>query len=84
MQSSYSRALMPRLARRAGIDGRVHCHGLRHFFAASLAQARCPIVHVQAALGHANLGTTSRYLSRIAPKDSAEAVTAAFARMLGE
>jgi len=30
-------ALMPRLARRAGIEKRVHAHGLRHTHAAELA-----------------------------------------------
>ena len=84
IQPSYTRALMPRLAGRAGIEGRIHAHGLRHFFAASLAQSRCPVVHIQQALGHSNLGTTSRYLARIAPCETADAVVAAFGRMLSE
>jgi site-specific recombinase XerD len=30
MNSSYVRQLLPRLAKRAGIEKRVHPHGLRH------------------------------------------------------
>jgi site-specific recombinase XerC len=35
--AAYVRALMPRLAARAGIEKRVHAHGLRHTHAAELA-----------------------------------------------
>jgi len=37
IDSSYVRRLLPRLARKAGIDRRVHAHGLRHTHAAELA-----------------------------------------------
>jgi len=84
VKTAYIRALLPRLAFKAGIEGRIHAHGLRHFYAATLATSGCPIVHVQAALGHSNLGTTSRYLVRIAPQEAAEAVVAAFGRMLAD
>jgi len=33
LDSSYVRRLLPRLARKAGIDRRVHAHGLRHTYA---------------------------------------------------
>ena len=36
MKSAYVRTLLPRLARKAGIDRRVHPHGLRHTHALSL------------------------------------------------
>ncbi|MGH9023642.1 MAG: tyrosine-type recombinase/integrase [Acidimicrobiia bacterium] len=36
LDPSYLRQLLPRLARRAGIDKRVHAHGLRHTHAAEL------------------------------------------------
>jgi site-specific recombinase XerD len=65
--SAYVRALMPRLARRAGIEKRVHAHGLRHTHAAELALEGHPMNLIQAQLGHASLATTSRYLSHIAP-----------------
>ena len=62
LQTSYIRMLLPRLARRAGIDKRVHAHGLRHTHAAELAAERVPINQIQQQLGHASLATTSRYL----------------------
>jgi site-specific recombinase XerD len=65
--SAYVRALMPRLARRARIEKRVHAHGLRHTHAAELALEGHPMNLIQAQLGHASLATTSRYLGHIAP-----------------
>jgi hypothetical protein len=38
IDSSYIRRLLPRLAHKAGIDRRVHAHGLRHTHAAELAR----------------------------------------------
>jgi site-specific recombinase XerD len=69
LQPSYVRALLPRLARKAGIDKRVHPHGLRHTFAAELAREGVPTNVIQAQLGHASLNTTSIYLSHISPVD---------------
>ena len=82
--TSYIRSMLPRLARKAGIQGRIHAHGLRHFHAATLAQAHCPIVHIQNALGHSSLSTTATYLKRIAPQDTFDAVREAFGRVLAE
>lgn len=72
LKSSYVRMLMPRLGRKAGIDKRVHAHGLRHTFAAQLALEGVPMHVIQKCLGHANLVTTSTYLNHIAPVDLAE------------
>jgi len=74
--SAYVRALMPRLARRAGIDKRVHAHGLRHTHAAELALEGHPMNLIQAQLGHASLATTSRYLAHIAPAQLIQAMRA--------
>jgi integrase/recombinase XerD len=60
---------MPRLARRAGIEKRVHPHGLRHTHAAELALEGQPMNLIQAQLGHSSLATTSRYLAHIAPAE---------------
>ena len=65
--SAYVRGLMPRLARRVGIEKRVHPHGLRHTHAAELAFEGVPMNAIQAQLGHSSLATTSRYLAHIAP-----------------
>lgn len=45
MDASYVRRLLPRLAARAGIDKRVHPHGLRHTHGFELAAEGVP-VHV--------------------------------------
>jgi len=68
INSSYVRQLLPRLAKRAGIEKRVHPHGLRHTHAAELAMENVPINVIQAQLGHSNAATTSRYLQHIAPQ----------------
>ena len=74
MKTAYVRALLPRLARKAGIEKRVHPHGLRHTLAAQLAAEKVPINVIQAQLGHANAATTSRYLQHIAPQQLIEAM----------
>ncbi len=74
LNTAYVRALMPRLARRAGIEKRVHAHGLRHTHAAELAHEGTPVNLIQAQLGHASLAVTSTYLAHIAPMQLIEAM----------
>ena len=73
---SYVRHLLPRLARRAGIDRRVHAHGLRHTYAAELARERTPINVIRDALGHTSLAVTDRYLRDVAPTHVIETMRA--------
>ena len=72
LQASYVRALLPRLARKAGIEKRVHPHGLRHTCAAELALEGVPVPLIQQQLGHASLHTTTVYLRHIAPVELVE------------
>lgn len=72
LQASYVRALLPRLARKAGIEKRVHPHGLRHTCAAELAVEGVPVPLIQQQLGHASLHTTTAYLRHIAPVELVE------------
>lgn len=74
LYSSYVRQLLPRLACKAGIEKRVHPHGLRHTHAAELAAEGVPLNIIQAQLGHSNAATTSRYLEHIAPTQVIEAM----------
>ena len=67
LTQAYIRALLPRLAKRAKIDKRVHAHGLRHTFAFELANEGVPIHVIQHALGHANVAITSLYISHLSP-----------------
>lgn len=73
LKASYVRGLLPRLATRAGIEKRVHAHGLRHTLAYELMQEGVPVPIIQRQLGHASLATTAVYLDHIAPLDVIEA-----------
>ena len=68
IDSSYIRRLLPRLAARAGVQKRVHAHGLRHTHAAELAREGTPINVIRDALGHTSLAVTDRYLRDVAPQ----------------
>ncbi len=73
---SYVRHALKRLAAKAGIEKRVHPHGLRHTHAAELAREGVPMNVIQAQLGHSSLATTSRYLAHVAPQHVVEAMKA--------
>jgi site-specific recombinase XerD len=75
ISSRYVRAMLSRLAKRAGIDKSIRCHGLRHGFATLLAE-RQPLRVVSAALGHQHLSTTENYVSRLTGGDAAARVAA--------
>jgi site-specific recombinase XerD len=65
IQQSYVRHLLPRLARRAGIDKRVHAHGLRHAYAVELEREGATVSAIRDLLGHSSLAVTDRYLRRL-------------------
>ena len=67
---------LPMLARKAGIDKRVHFHGLRHAHAHELAREHTPINMIQRQLGHSNVSTTHVYLCKIAPQEVIDAMQA--------
>ena len=67
LDPSYVRRLLSRLARKAGVERRVHAHGLRHTYAAELAREKTPINVNRDALGHTTLSVTDRYLRDVAP-----------------
>jgi site-specific recombinase XerD len=62
LDTGYVRALVGRLAGKAGIEKRVHCHGLRHGHAQELLQAGADLGTIANQLGHAHLTTTDRYV----------------------
>ncbi len=47
MHNSYVRTLLPRLAKKAGVDKRVHSQGLRHSHAFELMLEGIPVVMIQ-------------------------------------
>ena len=74
LKASYVRTMLKRLADRAGVDKRVHPHGLRHTMAYELMMEGVPMPIIQQQLGHASLATTEQYLRHIAPKDVIKAM----------
>src|SRR5438552_920655 len=74
LDQSYIRHLLRRLARKAGIERRVHAHGLRHAFAVGLVRAGEPLYVVRDALGHASVATTDVYLSRVGAHEAVDAM----------
>ena len=71
---SYVRHLLPRLARKAGVERRVHAHGLRHAFAVDMVRSGAPLYVVRDALGHSSVATTQVYLSRVGAHEVVEAM----------
>jgi integrase/recombinase XerD len=74
MDQSYVRHLLPRLARKAGVERRTHAHGLRHAFAVDLVRSGAPLYVVRDALGHASVATTQVYLSRVGAHEAVDAM----------
>lgn len=67
VSTSYVRAMMKRVAARAGVDKRVHAHGLRHTAAVEWAQEGVPVMEIRDQLGHKHLDTTATYLNHVNP-----------------
>jgi site-specific recombinase XerD len=67
VQSSCVREMLKDLARKAGIERRVHPHALRHTHAAELARESVPVHVIRRQLGHLSLDTTARYVDHITP-----------------
>jgi site-specific recombinase XerD len=77
MHTAYVRALLPKVAQRAGIEKRVHAHGLRHSHATELVQAGVPLHVIAGQLGHASTATTDAYLAKLMPSERIRALRAA-------
>ncbi len=61
----YVRNMLHRIAAKAGIEKRVHPHGLRHSYAMDLSAEGVPVNVIQRLLGHAHLSTTDVYLRHV-------------------
>lgn len=61
----YVRNLLHRLADKAGIEKRVHPHGLRHTFADELRANGADVVTISKLLGHSSIAVTARYLDHL-------------------
>lgn len=78
LDPSYVRRLLPKLADRAGIEKRVHPHGLRHSHATGLVERGAALHVIAGQLGHASTATTDAYLAKIAPAQRLEALRRAW------
>ena len=74
LKHQYVQQLLPRLARKAGVEKRVHAHGFRHTMAAEMRREGIDIEIIRRQLGHTSLATTARYLQHLAPEEVLEAV----------
>jgi site-specific recombinase XerD len=75
LSGRYVRAMLGRVAEKAGIDKPIRCHGFRHGFATLLAD-REPLRVVSAALGHQHISTTEQYLAKLTGGEAADRVAA--------
>jgi site-specific recombinase XerD len=77
MSASAVRQMLARRRERAGIERRVHAHGLRHKHASDLVARGLPLNVIGGQLGHAHVSTTSLYVQRLNPRHVVEAVRSA-------
>ncbi len=78
IESAYVRAMLPRLAKKAGVEKRVHAHGLRHSFAAESIRLGVRINALSKVLGHTSSGVTARYIDHLGDDDAIDAVAEAW------
>jgi site-specific recombinase XerD len=67
LSGSYWREAIKRLGVKAGIEKRVHSHGLRHTHAVELMRESMPILHISRQLGHSSLSITQHYVDHLEP-----------------
>jgi site-specific recombinase XerD len=71
LSDSYVRTMLRRIGAKAGLEKRVHPHGLRHSHAVDMANEGVAMPVIQQQLGHKRLSTTDIYLRGIAAADLA-------------
>jgi integrase len=69
MSPRYVRAMVTRLAVRAGVQHRVHPHGLRHTHAVELRREGWPVPEIARQLGHSSIATTQTYVDHLYPAE---------------
>ena len=74
VSDDYVRNLLRRLAAGAGIEKRVHPHGLRHTFADELRRSGADVVTISKLLGHSSIAVTARYLDHLTNDEAGKAL----------
>jgi site-specific recombinase XerD len=72
LKSNHVRNRLRRLATWAGIEKRVHPHGLRHTYAVELDAEGFALRDIRDLLGHANASTTDTYLRGLGASSAVE------------
>jgi integrase len=67
MGAPYWREAIKKLGAKAGIEKRVHSHGLRHTHAVELMREGTPGLIISRQLGHSSLTITTRYMDHLEP-----------------
>jgi site-specific recombinase XerD len=70
LSDTYVRDMLKKRARQAGIEKRVHPHGLRHTMAYNLIMRSAPLGVIRDQLGHSKLATTMRYCDHLQPAEA--------------
>lgn len=73
---AYWREAIKRLGEKAGIEKRVHSHGLRHTHAVELMREHVPLLVISRQLGHSSIAITQRYLDHLEPGEVVETMQA--------
>jgi site-specific recombinase XerD len=72
ISQAYVRGALRRMAKRAGIEKRVHPHGLRHSYAVYCHRNGAGVFDLKQSLGHSSLATTEKYLASLFPVETIE------------
>lgn len=74
IKDSYIRVMLPRLGKRAGINKRIHAHGMRHSLAAQMSSEGTILTTISSQLGHSSVAVTDKYLQKISADKLVEAM----------
>lgn len=80
----YVRTMLREHAASAGIEKRVHPHGLRHTFAVELEASGVSVSEISKLLGHSGVGVTAGYLDHLTNSGAGKALAAADLPDVGE
>ena len=74
LSQEYVRAMLKASAEEAGIEKRVHPHGLRHTFAGELVRSGADYETISRLLGHESVATTAKYLKGLTNAEAGAAL----------
>lgn len=74
IKDSYIRVMLPRLGKRAGINKRIHAHGMRHSLAAQMSSEGTILTTISSQLGHSSVAVTDKYLQKVSAHKLVEAM----------